>query len=104
MNEIEVIAPTFYEKTVGPLNSDESAGQVYLPSEFLGEEVLVLWLPTGIVEKDISDDSVLVSATVEGWERKTAYERGTGSGFVVAADRIGDDVVLVPCPERMTVA
>lgn len=104
LNEVEVLASRFYDKRVGPLNREKSAGQVYVPREELGRVAVVLWSPENVEVSDLSGDLLLLSATVEGWERTAAYERGTGAGFVVGKDRVGDRVLIVPTPERFTVA
>lgn len=104
LNQVELLASRYYEKTVGPLNKERSAGQVYLPEGEMGEPVVLLWCPMDVEVTDLSEDRLLVSATVEGWERTTAYQRGTGAGFVVGKDRVGDHVLVLPDPERLVVA
>lgn len=101
MDRVEILCGRVYRKTVGSLGQDK--GQVYLPKDLLETQVIVFWDPKSIRENVIGDGRVVVTATVEGWEKRVIYPRGTTAGFNVGKDRVGGDVLIVPCPARVLI-
>jgi hypothetical protein len=84
------------------LETNVAQDEVYVPKNWLGDEILVVWDP--IIDDDVDKNKFpdhVCLKTDAGFERRKPYKRGSTAGFSAKDHEKGTKVALVRSPSKV---